>query len=101
MANVNWQTLLFMLSLLVASATFAIQLGSTQTHVQINGDRLTIMETEHKELERSLAKLLASQIEQDRRLSTIDAHDITTREKESKILERLSKFEGNNHGNPP
>ena len=91
--GITWQTITVALTLIAAIATFAIRLGSTETHVIINGDRLSIIETEHKDLERTLSRLLASQSEQDRRLNTIKTHDIDTRNIESKILGRLSKIE--------
>lgn len=91
---VSWQVAAAIIVGLIAIVGFSIQLGSIQTHVLINGDRLSILETEHKELERSLAKLTASEIEQNRRLGAIDAHDLETRALESKLIERISKLEG-------
>ena len=93
MAGMSWQNLAVMAGMMFAAAGFAIQLGSTQTHVQINGDRLTILEVEQKQVERSLAKMIASQAEQDRRLLAIEQHDLETRATESKMLERISKLE--------
>ena len=94
MAELNWQSYIFWLGLLGGAATFAVQLGSTQTYVQDTKVNVSVLQVEHKELERTVARLLASQIEQDRRLGAIETHDVETRNVESKLGERLSKLEG-------
>jgi hypothetical protein len=92
--GITWQTIAVALALIASITTFAVQLGSTQTHVIINGDRITLLETQHRDVDKIIARLLASQTEQDRRLNAIEAHDIETRVAESKIIERLGKIEG-------
>ena len=99
MAKVSWETLIFALSLLAATSTFAIRLGSTETHVGINTERLNILETEHKEFQRSMSQLQATQSEMIRQLYTIKSHDVETRNIETKIMERLSKVEANRNDN--
>jgi len=93
LAEMNWQMVIFWLGLIAGVASFTIQLGSNQTHISINTSRIDLLEAENRTVERELAKLTASQPEQDRRLSTIEQHDIETRSLETKIMERLSKLE--------
>jgi len=61
--NLNWSLVAAGLAVLIAAVSFAIQLGSVQTHVEINGGRLTILEAEMKMLQKDLSRSL--QMQQD------------------------------------
>ena len=61
-----------LLSTLGAIIGASVVFGSMEKQVSINTDRLTVLEQEHKHFSRELAKLLASQDEQDRRLGAIE-----------------------------
>ena len=89
----NWAFIVAALSVFFTVSTFAIQIGAVQTHVEINGGRITILETERKILERELSLLIANNKEQERRLAVIEHHDVETREVETRMIERLSKLE--------
>jgi hypothetical protein len=89
----NWQMMSVIVLLLVAGTTGAIQLGAVSTHVQINGDRLSLLETNNKEQDASISNTGAHQIFNEQRLNTIEAHDLVTRDMEARIIERLSKIE--------
>lgn len=91
--GITWQTLVMALALIATITAGAVQLGSVQTHVLINTDRLSLLESEHRNVDKFIAQLQASQSEVSRRLSMIETHDIETRANETKILERLSKIE--------
>ena len=89
----NWQNATIALSLVIAIATFAVQLGATQTHVQINGDRISALESQIRIVEGKQFEGLATQSGYGRRLDAIEKHDIETRDLEAKLTERLGKVE--------
>jgi hypothetical protein len=91
--QISWPALAVMAAIIVSLATGAIQLGSVQTHVEINTGLIKDhTERERIELER-LAKLEAMVAILNTRMSQIDTHDLATRDNEARIIERLSRVE--------
>lgn len=69
----SWPMLAMIGAAIVTITTGAIQLGSVQTHVVINTDRLSKLEQQNIENIATLATLKAAQIETIRRLDEIKA----------------------------
>lgn len=69
---ITWANVITALTVAGALVTFAIQLGTVQTHVLINTDELALQRSEHKAMLNMLSSLTAEQKEQDRRLDTIE-----------------------------
>ena len=91
--GLDWTNVLAIIATIGAIVTFAIRLGSTETRVEINGGRISGLESVTRTIEGKQFQGLAIQDDHNRRLVAIENHDVQTREGEAKILERLSKLE--------
>ena len=70
--EISWPMLAFSVALVVSVVAGAIQLGSVQTHVQINTDTLgSLQNREHQEIERR-AKLEEQMLDLRRRIERLE-----------------------------
>jgi hypothetical protein len=97
---ISWPTIALFISIAATFLSGFIQIGTLQTHVQIDGERIKDLEDrERARVQEHLGEAISAgtvKAQQEVNGKTIDAiqlHDIQTREREGAIQERLSKVE--------
>ena len=91
--TIGWPAFMVLLTIIGGAVTFAIQIGTAQTHIEINTGRISYLENLVQGIQGKQYQGLAIQEDHARRLNAIEQHDLLTRETEAKIIERLSKLE--------
>ena len=99
-AVISWPTVALFLGIAGTFLSGVIQIGSLQTRVQIDSQRIDELERrerdriiEHLNEAISAGTVKAKQEIFESRIEQIERHDIETRDRESLIQERISKVE--------
>ena len=99
-AVVSWATIALVIGIAGTFVSGIIQIGSLQTHIQINGERITDLErrerdriTEHLGEAIAAGTVKARQEINELAIKQILDHDVVTRDREALLVERLAKVE--------